>query len=171
GHASAFTAGACVAAGLATDPAVALGALIVALLLVRILAAPSVAVMRAPHAAGRLRTAVWTAVVVGLALAWRPPRLDLPHFAPAACDVVTRDDLDARPHSSARSRVRAGRARGAMGPRPRRARGLRSDAARLAATGGILRGSYLAVRAFSGRRRARSHAHVPRGRGRGVDEF
>jgi len=95
GHASAFTAGACVAAGLATDPAVALGALIVALLLARILAAPSVAVMRAPHAAGRLRTAVWTAVVVGLALAWRPPRLDLPHFAPAASDVVTRDDLDA----------------------------------------------------------------------------
>ena len=95
GHASAFTAGACVAAGLATDPAAALGALTVALLLVRILAAPSVAVTRAPHAAGRLRTAVWTAVVVGLALPWRPPRFDLPHFAPPASPVVTRDDLEA----------------------------------------------------------------------------
>jgi len=95
GHPSAFTAGACVAAGLATDAAIALGALIVALLLARIRAAPSVAVTRAPHAPRRLRTALWTPVVVGLALLWRPPRLDLPRAALPTSDLVTPDDMAA----------------------------------------------------------------------------
>jgi len=95
GHPSAFTAGACVAAGLATDAAIALGALIVALLLARIRAAPSVAVARAPYAPRRLRTALWTTVVVGVALLWRPPRLDLPRAARPASDLVTPDDVAA----------------------------------------------------------------------------
>jgi hypothetical protein len=95
GHASAFTAGACVAAGLATDAATALGGLMVALLLARFRAAPSVAVSRAPHAPRRLRTVLWTVAIVGLALLWRPPRLDLSRAPLPASDVVTPDDMAA----------------------------------------------------------------------------
>jgi hypothetical protein len=95
GHASAFTAGACVAAGLAADAATALGALMVALLLARFrVVAPSVAVSRAPQVPRRLRTALWTAAVVGLTLLWRPPRLDLPH-APSPASDFTPDDMAA----------------------------------------------------------------------------
>jgi hypothetical protein len=91
GHASAFTAGACTAAGLATHPAAALGALLLAILLVRA-ASPSVG--PASRVPARLRTALWTAAVLALPLLWRvPPRGAF--VRPVAADVVTRDEMTA----------------------------------------------------------------------------
>jgi hypothetical protein len=96
GHPSAFTAGACLAAGLATDAATALGALILAILVVSIRAVPLVEVTAASRVPGRLRTAVGTAVVLALPLLWRVPPLGAPTLAwPAAADVVTPDELAA----------------------------------------------------------------------------
>ncbi len=105
GHASAFTAGACIAAGLATDPATALGALLLATLLVRFRSAPVADAPPASRPPGRRRTAVWTAVVLALPLLWRAPPLHLPEPTPlasarasvwpAAADVVTRDEREA----------------------------------------------------------------------------
>ena len=102
GHASAFTAGACLAAGLATDAATVLGALLLALLLMRIRSAPEAAVPSTSRVPGRLRTVVWTAVVLALPLAWRAPPLRAPDAAPLAAaralvwpeaaGVVTRDE-------------------------------------------------------------------------------
>ena len=89
GHASAFTAGVCTAAGLATDSATALGALILALLLTRPEPGPTMDRTPAPSASGRLRTAVWTAAVLALPLLWRPPRLDVPDAAALAAVAFT----------------------------------------------------------------------------------
>jgi hypothetical protein len=94
GHPSAFTAGACAAAGLATDLAAALGALLLAILVARGRSAPITMVTPASRVPGRLRTAVWTAVVLALPLPlWRVPPLGGPTFAwPAASEVVTHDE-------------------------------------------------------------------------------
>ena len=74
GHASAFTAGACVAAGLATDPATTAISLLLALRLTR----PGPHRAASAMAAGRSRTEVWTAIVLALPLLWRVPRLETP---------------------------------------------------------------------------------------------
>jgi len=95
GHPSAFTAGACTAAGLATDPATALGALLLAVLFVRIRRAPVADVRPASRVPARLRTAAWTAVVLALPLLWRVPPLgaSVPALVrPASSDVVTPDE-------------------------------------------------------------------------------
>lgn len=89
GHPSAFTAGVCTAAGLATDGATALGALILALLLTRPGPGPTTGRTPAPSASGRLRTAVWTAAVLALPFLWRPPGLDVPDAAALAAVAFT----------------------------------------------------------------------------------
>src|SRR6185503_8123191 len=72
GHASAFTAGACTAAGLAAHPVAALGALLLAIVLVR---TSSIPMRPASPIPDRLRTAVWTAVVLALPMLGRVPPL------------------------------------------------------------------------------------------------
>jgi hypothetical protein len=80
GHPSAFTAGACVAAALATDAATASCAVLLALLLVR-MGLPRAREARDP---ARLRTAAGTAIVLALPLAWRVPRIARPDAASLA---------------------------------------------------------------------------------------
>jgi hypothetical protein len=94
GHPSAFTAGACLAAGLATNAATALGALLLAMLVVRVRSSSFADVAPASLVPGRRRTAVWTAVVLALPLfLWRVPPLGGPTFDwPAASEVVTHDE-------------------------------------------------------------------------------
>jgi hypothetical protein len=96
GHASAFTAGACTAAGLATHPAAALGGLLLALLLVRIGAArPGEVRPTSSRVPGRLRTAVCTAVVLAFPLLWRIPPLGGALVRPPRAEVVSPDELTA----------------------------------------------------------------------------
>jgi hypothetical protein len=101
GHSSAFTAGACIAAGLATDTAASLGALLLAVLLCRIRSAPVGSATPASRVPGRLRTAVWTAVVLAAPLPWRVPPLRVPDAAATVFawwgpnDVVTGNDAAA----------------------------------------------------------------------------
>jgi hypothetical protein len=87
GHPSAFAAGACVAAALATDGTTASGALILATVLSRM--GPDVVRASRPPVIGRLRTAAGTAFVLALPLAWRIPRVDPPDAASLAAVALT----------------------------------------------------------------------------------
>jgi MYXO-CTERM domain-containing protein len=78
GHPSAFTAGACVAAAIATDVTTAPCALLLASLLSRIAADPAADHAPASPVPGRGRTAAWTAAVLALPLLWRLPTVEAP---------------------------------------------------------------------------------------------
>jgi hypothetical protein len=90
GHPSAFTAGACLAAAIATDVTTAVGALVLALLLSHP-RDPATDGDLAPPASGRLRTMAWTAAVLALPLAWRMPPVGTPD--PAALAAVALSGL------------------------------------------------------------------------------
>jgi hypothetical protein len=106
GHPSAFTAGACVAAAIATDVTTAPCALLLASLLSRI--GPDPAVDHAPVSPvpRRLRTAAWTAAVLALPLAWRVPPVEAPDVASLGAVALTGVlGLAARRRSAAEWRV------------------------------------------------------------------
>jgi hypothetical protein len=89
GHASAFTAGACVAAAIATDVTTALGALLLVSVLSRIGPASIADRAQASPVPGRLRTAAWTAAVLALPLVGRVPPFDAPDAAALAAVALT----------------------------------------------------------------------------------
>jgi hypothetical protein len=84
GHPSAFTAGACVAAAIATDVTTAPCALLLASLLSRIGPDPVVDQAPASPVPGRWRTAASTAAVLALPLVWRHPPFEAPDVASLA---------------------------------------------------------------------------------------
>jgi len=84
GHPSAFTAGACVAAAIATDVTTAPCALLLASLLSRIGPDPVADQAPASPVPGRWRTAAWTAAVLALPLVWRLPPVEAPDVASLA---------------------------------------------------------------------------------------
>jgi hypothetical protein len=89
GHPSAFTAGACVAAAIATDVTTAPCALLLASLLSRI--GPDPVADHAPVSPvpRRLRTAAWTAAVLAIPLVWRVPPVETPDAASLAAVALT----------------------------------------------------------------------------------
>ncbi len=88
GHPSAFTAGACVAAAIATDVTTAPCALLLASLLSRIGPDPVADQAPASPVPGRWRTAAWTAAVLALPLVWRLPPIEEPDVASLAAVVL-----------------------------------------------------------------------------------
>jgi hypothetical protein len=84
GHPSAFTAGACVAAAIATDVTTAPCALLLASLFSRIGPDPVADHAPASPVPGRWRTAAWTAAVLALPLLWRLPPVEAPDVASLA---------------------------------------------------------------------------------------
>jgi hypothetical protein len=84
GHPSAFTAGACVAAAIATDVTTASGALLLASLFSRIAPDPAADHAPASRVPGRWRTAAGTAAVLALPLVWRLPPVEAPDAASLA---------------------------------------------------------------------------------------
>jgi len=84
GYPSAFTAGACVAAAIATDVTTAPCALLLASLLSRLGPDPVADQAQASAVPGRGRTAAWTAAVLALPLVWRLPPIEAPDVASLA---------------------------------------------------------------------------------------
>ena len=106
GHPSAFTAGACVAAAIATDVTTAPCALLLASLLSRIGRDPAADDAAVSPVPGRLRTAAWTAAVLALPLVWRVPPVEAPDAASLAAVALTGLlGLAARRRSAAEWRV------------------------------------------------------------------
>jgi hypothetical protein len=101
GHPSAFAAGACAAAAVATDPATGLAALAVAAIGARVIVRLAPPRDRDEDALAprrhRLRTAVWTTLVLGLPLLVRRPPISAPEVAPlVALGVVLAFSLASR---------------------------------------------------------------------------
>jgi len=106
GHPSAFAAGACVAAAIATDVTTAPCALLLASLLSRIAPDPVADHAPASPVPGRWRTAAWTAAVLALPLVWRVPPVEAPDAASlAAVALAGLLGLAARRRSVAEWRV------------------------------------------------------------------
>ena len=106
GHPSAFMAGACVAAAIATDVTTAPCVLLLALLLSRIAPDPMADHAAASPVPGRWRTAAWTAAVLALPLLWRLPPVEAPDVAAlAAVALAGLLGLAARRRSVAQWRV------------------------------------------------------------------